>query len=99
MTVYVIVSYDIDDADSYAGYVQAVGPLLQKYSGEVLVADTNAKALEGPSRAANVVLRFASDEQAMGWYNDPDYAALRQTRLDTTSNGMMALAQEFVPPA
>ncbi len=99
MAVYFIVSYDIDDAEGYGGYVAAVMPLLQKHGGEGVVADAEAKSVEGAARMSNVVLRFESEEKAMAWYDDPDYEPLRQIRLDATSNGMMVLAKEFVPPS
>jgi len=44
------------------------------------------------------VLKFASEEAAMDWYNDPDYQAPLKLRLDSTGNGIALLASGFVPP-
>ena len=99
MAVYFIVSYDIDDPEGYKAYVPWVVPLLQKHNAEVLVADYEAKTIEGQGRGVNVVLRFESEEAAMNWYNDPDYGPVKQIRLDTTTNGMVMLAKHFVPPS
>ena len=74
-------------------------PLLQKHNAEILVADYEAKTIEGQGRGVNVVIRFESEEAAMNWYNDPDYGPVKQIRLDTTSNGMVMLAKHFVPPS
>jgi uncharacterized protein (DUF1330 family) len=99
MSVYFIVSYDIDDSQAYEAYVQGVIPLLQKYQAEILVADYEVKAIEGQPCGVYVVLRFASEEAAMKFYNDPDYEPVKQIRLSTTSNGTAVLAREFVPPS
>ena len=72
-------------------------PLLQKHGGEVVVADMDAQALEGEKKSVYVVLRFASKEAALGWYNDPEYAPVRQVRFDSCANSNIALAGEFVP--
>ncbi len=99
MAVYFIVSYDIDDSEGYKAYVPGVVPLLQKHNAEVLVADYEAKTIEGQGRGVNVVIRFESEEAAMNWYNDPDYGPVKQIRLDATANGTVVLAKHFVPPS
>ncbi len=99
MSVYIIVSYDIADPVLFEGYVPGVVPLLQKHGGEILVADFEAKTLEGESRGVNVVVRFESEEAAMNWYNDPGYVPVKKIRTDSTENGTLALAKQFVPPS
>ena len=99
MAVYFIASYDIDDPQVYEPYVPGVVPLLQKHGAEILVADYEAKPIEGQARGVNVVLRFESEEAAMNWYNDPDYGPVKQIRLASTSNGTLFLAKQFVPPS
>lgn len=98
MSAYIIASYDIVDPEGYEAYVPAVGPLLEKYGAEILVADFDAQCFEGEKRTANVVLRFESEQIAKDWYNDLDYAAVKQIRLDASSNGTLVLAKHFVPP-
>ena len=99
MSVYIIASYDIADPKLFEGYFPGVVPLLQKHGAEILVADLEAKTLEGESRGANIVVRFESEEAAMNWYNDPDYGPVKQLRIDSTKNGTLALAKQFVPPS
>jgi len=99
MSVYVIASYDIENPEGYEGYVPGVRPLLQKHSAEILVADYEAKTIEGQGRGVNVVLKFESEAAAMNWYNDPDYGPVKQIRLDSTTSGTMILAKQFVPPS
>lgn len=99
MAAYVIAIYDITDQDGYQQYLQGVGEVVARYEGELIVADFEAKHLEGDKRDVYVVLKFESEEKAMGWYNDPDYKPLRDIRLASTGNVSTVLAGEFVPPA
>lgn len=98
MAAYVIVSYDIDNPTDFAPYIPAVLPLLEKHGAEVLVADRDAHVLEGEKRSAYVVLRFASHEAALGFYNDPAYEPVKGIRLGSCSNTNLVVAGEFAPP-
>jgi uncharacterized protein (DUF1330 family) len=98
VAAYIIASYDIVDADKYKDYVPGVVPILQKHGAEVLVADSDARALEGEKRSVYVVLRFESEEAALNWYNDPDYEPVRKIRLDSSANGNAVLVSQFAPP-
>lgn len=93
MASYVIVSYDIVDPKAFEPYVPGVIPLLQKHGGEVLVADFEAKSLEGEKRGVNVVLKFASEEAALAWFNDPAYEPVKKIRYDSCANNYMVLAK------
>jgi uncharacterized protein (DUF1330 family) len=99
MAVYFIATYDITDPKGYEPYVPAVIPLLQKHGAEIVVADREASALEGTARGVTVVLRFADEAAARGFYDDPAYAAVKKIRLDSTGNCMAILAKQFVPAA
>ena len=99
MSIYMILSYDIEDPQGYEGYVPGVIPLLQKHNAEILVADYEATSIEGEAQGVNVVLRFESEEAAMNMYNDPAYQPLKKIRLDATKNGTLLLAKQFVPPS
>lgn len=99
MSAYIIVSYDIVDREGYEGYVPRVVPLLAKHGAEVLVAEYDARSLEGEARSVYVVLRFESEEAALGWYNDPAYEPVRKIRFDSCDNNAMVLAKQWVPPS
>lgn len=98
MSAYIIVSYDIVDPEGYEGYVPGVVPLLEKHGAEIVVAEFDAKPLEGDKRGVYVVLRFESEEAALGWYHDPAYEPVRKIRLTSCDNNNMVLARQFVPP-
>jgi len=44
-----------------------------------------------------VILKFPSREDAMGWYNSPEYQAIRSERLEATE-GFAVICEEFVFP-
>ena len=98
MAAYMIASYDIVDAKAYDGYVPAVVPLLAKHGAEILVADFDAKPIEGEKRSVYVVLRFDSEKAALDWFRDPAYEPVRKIRLGSCGNNNIVLAKEFVPP-
>ena len=93
MSVYVIISYDILDRDRYTPYLSGVVPLLKKHGAEIVVADFEAKPLEGEARSVYVVLRFPSEEAARSWHADADYAPVKQLRFDTCDNNNMVIAK------
>lgn len=97
MAVYVIACYDITDPEGFEAYGPGVMPLLQKHGAEVLAADYESEPLEGKPRKVTVVLRFASEEAARKWYNDPAYGPVRQIRLDSTAGGFIVMAKELEP--
>ena len=98
MPAYAIVSYDIVDSKGFEAYVPAVMPLLAKHGAEVLVADFAAEGLEGQAHGVHVILKFPSDEALHNFHSDPDYAPVKQIRLETTTNNTFIAAKGFVPP-
>ena len=99
MSVYFIASYDIVDPEAHENYIIAAQPLLEKHGGEILIADDEAKAIEGEGAGVNVVVKFESEVAAMNFYNDPDYQPVRQIRHDATKNGMVLLTKEYALPS
>ena len=97
MSAYILVSYNIADAKGYDGYVPGVVPLLKKHGAEILVADFEAKSLEGQARSVYVVLRFESEQAALRWYNDPDYEPLKKRRLESCTDNSLVLAKPSRP--
>lgn len=99
MATYLIASYDVDDPRAFEAYGPAVMPLLQKHGAELVVADRDARVVEGERREVNVVLRFQSEAAALGFIHDPEYEPVKAIRLRATSNGTVILTDQFVPPA
>jgi len=95
MSVYMIASYDVTNPEKYEQYIYAADPVMEKYNGEILVADDEAKNLEGKSSRTNVVIKFISEADAMGFYNDPEYTSIKHLRLESTENNIVTLSREF----
>ena len=98
MAAYMIASFDVTDQEAYEGYVPGMMPTLMKYEPEILVADYDAKALEGESRGVNVVIRFPNEAALEAFYDDPEYRSFKEQRLRSTANGTLLVAKEFVFP-
>lgn len=93
MAIYLIASYDIHDPGRYEEYVAALVPLLEKHGAEILVADSNAKPIEGERRSLYAVLRFDSEEAALGFYDDPAFEAIKKIRFASCRNHNIVLAR------
>jgi len=95
MSVYMIASYDVINPEKYEQYIYAADPVLEKYKGEILVADDEAKNIEGKSARTNVVIKFNSETDAMSFYNDSEYTSIKHLRLESTENNIVTLSKEF----
>ena len=56
------------------------GPPIERYGAKFLARGGKTEVLEGPARARNVVIEFASMEDALACYNSPEYTAARKIR-------------------
>lgn len=98
MAAYFIASYKITDPTGYASYVPAVMPTLLAADCEVLAADYASQVIEGAPGEVTVILKFASKESGLAWYNSPEYQAIKHHRTDN-SDGFAMIADEWTPPA
>ena len=96
MSAYFIASYRITDPAGYEPYVPAVIPTLQSHGCEVLAADYASQAIEGEPNAVTVILKFASKEAALAWYNSPEYQAIVHLRTDNRE-GTAVLVDQWSP--
>ena len=96
MAVYYIGSYDIVNMEEFQHYPPKVLALLPKHKGEVLASDVEAFVLEGKAKTMNAIVKFPSIDDALGFYNDPEYQEkIRPIRIKSTSNCTMLLVKEF----
>ncbi len=89
---YWIARVDIHDPETYKLYIDETGPALAKYNAKVLARGGRTEVLEGPGRARNVVLEFASMEEALACYNSPEYVKARAWR-QQASTGELILVE------
>lgn len=86
MTVYFVSEIEWHDTGPMQRYLQAVGASKQKYGGNYLVQGGNPQLIEGDRAVSRMVITaFESKEQAMAWWNSPEYAAARKIREPVTT--------------
>lgn len=93
MPGYVLAEIEITNPDGYREYTAMVPATIQQYGGRFLVRGGKSQVLEGdwPQRR-RVIIEFPSYEQALKWFESPEYAkpkALRQAN----SNGRLLLME------
>jgi uncharacterized protein (DUF1330 family) len=99
MAGYVIANYRVTDPDGMKKYLEVVRATLSAHGAEVLAADYNSLSIEGDAPPTTIVLRFASVEAARGWYDSPEYQAIKDLRIDNSGEGRLVIAESFAPRA
>ena len=95
MAVYIVNAYNIHDFEMFSKYPPQVGPLLEKQGAKLLAMETNPKALEGTPKTMNAIVEFPSENAVNNFYNDPEYQAFINLRLNSTSNCTMIMLHQF----
>jgi uncharacterized protein (DUF1330 family) len=78
---YIIVRATVHDAEAYARYVALSPAALTKYGARVLARGGRSEALEGETRARNVLLEFDDYETAKAYFNSQEYQEARSHRV------------------
>ena len=77
---YWIARIDVHDPETYKLYVEAGQPAYERYGAKFLVRGGRTDISEGPVRARNVIIEFASMEDAIACYHSPEYTRARAFR-------------------
>lgn len=77
---YWIARVDVRDPEGYKGYVAAAKPAFERYGAKFLARGGAYTAMEGVARGRNVVIEFASVDDAKACYNSPEYTEARAIR-------------------
>jgi uncharacterized protein (DUF1330 family) len=83
---------DVRDPEAYKKYVEIGRPAYQRYGAKFLARGGRTEALEGAARARNVVIEFASMQDALDCYNSPEYTEARKIR-QAVSEGEFLLVE------
>ena len=96
MAAYLIVNYDVDDADLYTDYQGGAGPAL-KIGAEcqIRALDGDSEILEGTPGKQTVVLEFESMDKAREIYHSGEYQTVIGKRHQATSNHFAVLVNSF----
>ncbi len=97
MSAYLIVNYDVDNAELYGEYQQGATAALRLGSEcEVVVFDVASEQIEGDGAGhQTVVLKFESMEKAKEIYNSGEYQAIVGKRHDASSKHFAVLVNGF----
>lgn len=77
---YWIARVDVRDPEGYKGYVAAAKPAFERFGARFLARGGANDAVEGPGRARNVIIEFASLEDARNCYNSSEYQHAKSIR-------------------
>ena len=98
MAAYFVFHNRVLDEAKIQEYIPLAIESMAPYGAEILVVDESSQVIEGStSLPRTVVLKFASREAAMEWYNSPAYQAALPLRLEATE-GVGVLVDGFVVP-
>ena len=89
---YWIARIDVLDPELYKEYVASARPAYERYNAKFLARGGKAENVEGDGRSRNVIIEFASMEDALGCYNSPEYAKARSFR-HKASTGEIVLVE------
>jgi len=80
------------DPETYKKYVETAKPAFERHKARFMARGGRTEVLEGEARARNVVIEFASMEDALACYNSPEYTAARKIR-QSVSDGEFLLVE------
>lgn len=77
MSVYIVAQIAIEDREEYAKYEAGFVEVFLEHRGRVLSVSESPEVIEGSwPYTRTVILEFPSRDEAMGWYESPDYQAI-----------------------
>jgi uncharacterized protein (DUF1330 family) len=91
---YWVARVDVDNAEEYAKYVAADGPVFERYQGRFIVRGGRFENPEGEARSRNVVIEFPSHELALTCWHSPEYQSARKHRLGHASFDLIIVEGE-----
>ena len=89
---YWIARVDVRDAEAYKDYVAAAKPAFERFGAKFLARGGTTDAVEGPGRARNVIIEFASLKQAQDCFNSPEYQHAKSIR-NKVADGEVVLVE------
>ena len=89
---YWVARIDVQDPEIYKQYIEAGKLAFDRYNAKFLARGGKAENLEGVGRGRNVIIEFASMEDAQACFNSPEYTAARAFR-QKASTGEIILVE------
>jgi uncharacterized protein (DUF1330 family) len=95
LSAYVIANLTVHDPRTFRKYRSAVVPIVEKYGGKYLIVDLRSNDLDGESRPLLLMGEFESVDDALCWYNSPEYQEIIPLR-QASSEGWVRLASKLL---
>ncbi len=86
---YWVARVDVEDPERYPDYVSTAKPAFERYNAKFLARGGKTEQLEGSGRIRNVVIEFASMQDALDCYNSDEYQAAKKIRETASTADMM----------
>ncbi len=90
---YLVGNFTVTNPVLMAEYGHKAAPLVQKYSGEILLSASELNTFEGTAQPMLVIIRFPDMEKANDFYHSSEYAPVKQLRTQATTGGFILLTQ------
>ena len=85
MSSYFIALLNIHDPAGYDKYLAGFDRVFERYRGEVMSVEDDARILEGDWPACRTVLiRFPDDDELLRWYESDEYQRLARYRREAS---------------
>lgn len=91
---YWIAHVDVRDPERYKDYVATAKPAFERFGARFLARGGAYEAMEGEGRARNVVIEFASMQDAKDCYNTPEYQAAKAIRQEA-ADGQLTIVEGY----
>lgn len=97
MSVYMMITYDVSDAERFADYnpgsLKEIFATISKHGGAIVGAGPT-EAVTGTTAQTCVCLTFPDADAGKAWLEDDEYAPLKAIRYESTTN-----ISEYIVPA
>ncbi|THF49039.1 DUF1330 domain-containing protein [Allorhizobium terrae] len=88
---YWIARVDVRDAERYKDYISTAKPAFERYGAVFLARGGKTEAVEGKSRARNVIIEFPSLQDALDCYNSAEYQAAVKIRQEVADGEIVLI--------
>lgn len=96
MAAYMIITYDVSDADRFKDYnpgsLKGIFATVTKHGGSIIGAGPT-DSIEGTAASTCVLISFPDADAAKAWAADDEYAPLKAIRYESTTN----IAEYIIP--